>query len=231
MSRPPLLNPQAVPALGFDSHLPAVEAARLRPEALRERLAAPPLWQPEFKGDGGSFDARPPANAAVLIPLVMREQGVQVLLTRRTEHLRSHAGQISFPGGRMEATDASPEAAALRETKEEIGLDAEYLEVIGQLPIYATVTSFQVHPVVALVRPGFELHLDAYEVAEAFEVPLSFLMTPAQHQRHRFVYDGGERHFYSMPWSPAGTQVQPSPYFIWGATAAILRNFYRLLSA
>jgi len=239
MSRAPILDPKLVPVQGRDAHLPAVPAQALTPEALRARFAAPPIWTPEFQGDGGRFSDRAPADAAVLMPLVMREQGLQLLLTRRTDHLRSHAGQISFPGGRVEAEDGSAEAAALRETVEEIGLGPSHIELIGRLPVYATVTSFQVTPVVALVKPGFELSLDAFEVAEAFEVPLAFLMDPAHHQRHRFVFEGGERQFLSMPWTPpaalaqgqAQDQSRAQEYFIWGATAAILRNFYRFLSA
>ncbi|MDC8786022.1 CoA pyrophosphatase [Roseateles koreensis] len=233
MSRLPILNPKVVPVLSRDSHLPPVAPALMQADAVRARFAAPPEWAPEFQGDGPvpGFEGRQAASAAVLVPLVMRPQGLQLLLTRRTEHLRSHAGQISFPGGRIEPEDAGVEAAALRETQEEIGLDRAAIEVIGRLPLYTTVTSFQVTPVVALVQPEFTLTLDAFEVAEAFEVPLSFLMTPAHHQRHRMVFEGGERFFYSMPWTQEDSQGALREYFIWGATAAILRNFYRFLSA
>ncbi|MDN3921922.1 NUDIX hydrolase [Roseateles violae] len=233
MSRPPILDPQAVPVSGADHHLPAVPAAALTPEALRRRFAAPPDWAPEIPGDGGRFTQRSPAAAAVLVPLVMHEAGTTLLLTRRTAHLRDHAGQISFPGGRVEPEDEGAIATALRETEEEIGLAREHIEVIGSLPIYTTVTAFEVSPVVALVRPGFNLTLDAFEVDEAFEVPLAFLMDPAHHQRHRFSWEGGERQFLSMPWiapDPAEGGV-PREYFIWGATAAMLRNLYRFLAA
>jgi 8-oxo-dGTP pyrophosphatase MutT (NUDIX family) len=231
MSRSPILNPQAVPVTGVDGHLPPVDAARLTPQALRQRFAAAPDWQPEIPGDGGLFAGRPPAAAAVLVPLVMREQGLQLLLTRRTAHLREHAGQISFPGGRVEPEDRSAAATALRETQEEIGLAHDGIEIIGELPIYMTVTAFQVTPVVALVRPGFELKLDAFEVAEAFEVPLQFLMTPAHHQRHVFSYEGGQRQFLAMPWHGPDQAGVMRDYFIWGATAAMLRNLYRFLIA
>jgi 8-oxo-dGTP pyrophosphatase MutT (NUDIX family) len=140
--------------------------------------------------------------------------------------LRDHAGQISFPGGRVEPEDVDVEAAALRETEEEIGLARRHIEVIGRLPTYTTVTAFEVTPVVGLLEPGFSLKLDPFEVAEAFEVPLQYLMTPAHHQRHIFTFEGGQREFLSMPW-PQGSEE----YFIWGATAAMLRNFYRFLSA
>jgi len=238
--RPPILDPRSVPVSGNGADLPAVPAERLRPEFLRQRFARPPDWQPELAGDaaapgagaGAGVDAgagaSPASSAAVLLPLVMREQGLHVLLTRRTAHLRKHAGQISFPGGRSEDTDAGPEVTALRETEEEIGIPRARIELIGSLPVYTTVTSFQVTPVVGLLRPDFSLRLHAGEVAEAFEVPLQFLMTPAHHQLHRFVYDGGERQFLSMPWTEPDTQAE---YFIWGATAAMLRNFYRFLSA
>lgn len=231
MPRPPILDPRVVPVTGIDTDLPPVPADRLTPQALRQRFAAPPAWDVEFPGDGGLMTTRAPAAASVLLPLVMRENGLQLLLTRRTDHLRDHAGQISFPGGRVEPEDGSAEATALRETEEEIGLARSYIDIIGRLPIYTTVTAFQVTPIVALVRPGFSLTLDAFEVAEAFEVPLQFLMTPAQHRRHRFDYQGGERQFLSMPWEQAQAQGVSREHFIWGATAAMLRNFYRFLSA
>jgi 8-oxo-dGTP pyrophosphatase MutT (NUDIX family) len=161
----------------------------------------------------------------VLVPLVRRDDALHVLLTRRSEHLRDHAGQISFPGGRAEPGDADAVDTALRETEEEIGLARAHVEVIGRLPVYTTVTSYVVTPVVGLVEPPFDLRLDRSEVDEAFEVPLSFLMTPAHHRRHVFQFDGGQRQFLSMPWLATGQE-----YFIWGATAAMLRNLYRLLS-
>lgn len=231
MSRPPILNPQAVPATSVDTHLPAIAPAHLTPAALRRRFASPPVWQPELAGDGGQFAGHAPATAAVLLPLVIHEDGLRLLLTRRTEHLRNHGGQISLPGGRVEAQDASLEATALRETEEEIGLDHSFIEILGRLPVYTTVTAFSVTPVVALVRPGFELKLDSGEVAEAFEVPLQFLMTPAHHHHHRFEFAGGQRQFLSMPWRNTGPGGQARDYFIWGATAAMLRNFYRFLGA
>ena len=162
MIRPPILNAQAQPVLGTDAHLPAIAPAFLTPDALRARFAHPPPWQPEFPGDGGVFANKPPAAASVLVPLVTREQGVTVLLTRRTDHLRAHAGQISFPGGRAEPEDASVDDTALREAEEEIGLHHELVEIIGRLPVYSTVTSFQVTPVIALVHPGFALVLDDF---------------------------------------------------------------------
>lgn len=230
MTRPPILDPQAVPVVGTDAHLPAVPADRLRPSALRQRFASPREWTPEIPGDGRLIVERTPAQASVLVPVVTHDDGARILLTRRTEHLRDHAGQISFPGGRMEADDADAVATALRETEEEVGLARAHVDVIGTLPIYTTVTGFIVTPVVGLVRPGFELSLDAFEVAEAFEVPMAFLMNPAHHHRHRFDYAGGQRQFLSMPWHGAGQDGTERRYFIWGATAAMLRNLYRFLA-
>jgi len=231
MARPLILEPQSVPVLGTDAHLPAVPAERLRAERLRERFANVAGWEPEIPGDGRLFADRTPAHAAVLVPLVVHDSGPTVLLTRRTDHLRDHAGQISFPGGRTDPGDADAVATALREAEEEVGLARSQVDVIGSLPIYRTVTGFVVTPVVALVQPGFALALDSFEVAEAFEVPLAFLMDPAHHQRHVFDYEGHERRFLSMPWDGIGRDGAPQRYFVWGATAAMLRNLYRFLSS
>nr|WP_297357476.1 CoA pyrophosphatase [uncultured Caldimonas sp.] len=219
-----IFDPEQLPVVGVDAHLAPVSADRLQPHALRQRFQAPPIWQPEVSAER-RMGQREPAHASVLIPLVMRDE-LMVMLTRRTDHLRDHAGQISFPGGRAEPHDANPAATALREAEEEVGLPHESAEVIGTLPIYATVTAFMVTPVVALVQPGFPLRPDPFEVAEVFEVPLSFLMQPANHQRHVFEFAGERREFFSIPWQ-AGEQR----YFIWGATAAMLRNLYRFLVA
>lgn len=159
--------------------------------------------------------------AAVLVPLVVRAASLTVLLTRRTEHLQHHPGQISFPGGRVEPMDASPAETALRETREEIGLDAVQVELLGALPDYLTGTGFRVTPIVGLVRPPFELALDAFEVAEAFEVPLSHFLDPTNHQRHSLQVEGRTRHFHAMPYGD---------YYIWGATAGMLMSLYRALS-
>ena len=236
MNRPLMLDPRAVPVAGTDEHLPPVPSAQLRAAALRRRFAAAPVWQPEFTGDGRPYASREPAQAAVLVALVQRpptadDDGLHVLLTLRTEHLRDHAGQISFPGGRCEPEDAGPAATALREAEEEVGLPQAQVEVIGQLPSYTTVTSFVVTPVVALVHAPCALALDSFEVAEAFEVPLAWLMNPAHHRRHLFSHEGHQRHFLSMPYTGQGPDGQPREYFIWGATAAMLRNLYRFLSA
>lgn len=158
--------------------------------------------------------------AAVLVPLVLGRDDPAILLTRRTDHLHHHPGQISFPGGRVEAQDSTPVDTALRETEEEIGLDRRHVELLGALPDYYTGTGFRVTPVVGLVHPPFELRLDAFEVAEAFEVPLRHFLDPANHQRHSLMHEGRERQFHAMPYKD---------YFIWGATAGILMSLYRLL--
>jgi len=230
MALPRIFDPHAIPFASTDAQLPALRAERLTEAALRERFARVAGWIPELAGDGHIATGRPPSAAAVLVPLVRRDDGLHVLLTRRSEHLRDHAGQISFPGGRSEASDIDAADTALREAEEEIGLPRALVDVIGQLPAYTTVTQYVVTPVVALVTPPFVLALDGFEVAEAFEVPLSFLMAPANHRRHLFTYEGGERQFLSMPWPAMADDGSPREHFIWGATAAMLRNLYHFLS-
>ncbi|MFN0183872.1 MAG: CoA pyrophosphatase [Aquabacterium sp.] len=215
----------------MDDHLPPLAADRLEPDAVRRRFATNMPWQPELPGDALPY--RDPAGtraAAVLVPLVMRADGLTVLLTQRTAHLRDHAGQISFPGGGAEPSDADHVATALREAHEEIGLPASQVEVLGHLPPYVTITRYSVTPVVALVQPGFRLALDPFEVAEAFEVPMSFLMTPAHHRRHATDIAGTRRHFLSMPWQATSADGTRREYFIWGATASMLRNLYGYLA-
>ena len=228
---PRILDPRSVPVSGTDAHLLELPASRLTAAALRQRFLRGFEGAPEFPGDvGGPFSAREPTAAAVLLALVQRANGLHVLLTQRADHLRDHAGQISFPGGRSEPTDADAAATALRESEEEVGLPRSQVQVIGCLPDYTTVTSYVVTPVVAIVQPPLALSLDAFEVAEAFEVPLQYLMTPANHQRHVFDFDGGKRQFLSMPWQGQAADGSPREYFIWGATAAMLRNLYSFLA-
>jgi 8-oxo-dGTP pyrophosphatase MutT (NUDIX family) len=159
---------------------------------------------------------RPIRPAAVLIPIVDHAEPT-VLLTQRAAHLNDHAGQISFPGGKIDATDASPLDAALREADEEIGLAREFIDPIGYLDLYATGFGFRILPTLARIRPGFELRINETEVDDAFEVPLAFLMNPANHQLHAKEFRGMERHYYAMPFAER---------YIWGATAGILRVLY-----
>ncbi|MDA0305585.1 MAG: CoA pyrophosphatase [Proteobacteria bacterium] len=158
--------------------------------------------------------------AAVLVPLVIRGGGLTTLFTQRTEHLLHHAGQISFPGGHVDPGDDSPEDTALRETEEEVGLARAHITTIGRLNQYVTRTGFAITPVVALVSPPFDVTPDADEVDEVFEVPLDFLLDPANHQRHRREFKGQIREFYAMPYED---------YYIWGATAGMLVNLYEVL--
>ncbi|MCO5108359.1 MAG: CoA pyrophosphatase [Burkholderiaceae bacterium] len=217
-----------MPIAAVDDALPAVRAERLDPDALRGRFAQPPSWQPEQTDDRFRLDQSAPRAAAVLVPIVAHATGTTVLLTQRTLHLRHHSGQVAFPGGRVEPGDLSSVEAALREAWEEVGLERERVEVIGNLPEYLTGTGFRVTPVVGLVLPGFDPRPDPSEVAQVFEVPLAFLMDPRHHQRRRVRMAGGERTFFAMPYRPPGADDE---HFIWGATAAMLRNLYRLLVA
>jgi 8-oxo-dGTP pyrophosphatase MutT (NUDIX family) len=159
---------------------------------------------------------RPVRPAAVLIPVVDHPQPT-VLLTQRSAHLNDHAGQISFPGGKIDATDASPLDTALREAEEEVGLSRQFVDPIGYLDLYGTSFGFRILPTVARVRPGFELRINTSEVDDAFEVPLAFLMDPANHQVHSREFRGMERSYYAMPFAER---------YIWGATAGILRVLY-----
>jgi 8-oxo-dGTP pyrophosphatase MutT (NUDIX family) len=201
----------------------ALTPDRLLASWLRTRFAAPVDWHPEAVE--APLLRRPEMTAAsVLIALVERPEGLSLLLTQRTAHLTDHAGQISFPGGRAEEDDASAIDTALRETEEEIGLDRRHIEIVGTLPDYVTGTGYRVTPVVGLVTPPFDLTPDANEVAEIFEVPLAFLMDAANHRRLSFELPegAGRRSFYAMPYER---------FFIWGATAGMLRNLFHFLRA
>ncbi|MDX2155538.1 MAG: CoA pyrophosphatase [Hyphomicrobiaceae bacterium] len=174
---------------------------------------------PELVADFAVME--PPRAAAVLVGVVARDE-LTVLLTQRTHTLPTHAGQIAFPGGKIEPTDNGPVEAAVRESLEEIGLAADFIEPLGFLDGYRTGTGFTVAPVVALIQPGFDLRPDPREVAEVFEVPLSFLMNEANHQKHSRDWRGRQRHYYAMPYGER---------FIWGATAGMLKNMYQRLFA
>ncbi|MDO8699860.1 MAG: CoA pyrophosphatase [Rhodoferax sp.] len=228
LSRLPQFNPRQIPVQSVDSHLPAVPLASLQPAALRQRFASPPVWVPELLAEKKFLD-RAPMHASVLLPIVMREHPT-VLLTERTMHLSTHSGQIAFPGGKADKDDVDATATALREAQEEVGLDPAFVQVLGVMPHYVTGSAFIITPVVALVQPGFSLTPNAYEVADIFEVPLEFLMNPAHHRRHAFEWEGVRREWFSMPYQDDTREHMPQR-FIWGATAGMLRNFYRLLSA
>ncbi len=183
--------------------------------------AAPP--GETIYGDPGARPDDPALTpASVLMPIVARAEELTVLFTRRTAHLKAHSGQVSFPGGRAEPRDGSPEETALRETREEIGLEAACVELLGRLSEYRTRTGFRVTPVVGVVSPPFELRIDAYEVDEVFEVPLSFLLDPAHHERHTREIQGRPVQYFAISWRG---------HTIWGATAAMLVNFYRYLAS
>jgi 8-oxo-dGTP pyrophosphatase MutT (NUDIX family) len=224
LSKLPNFDPRTVPVTGIDSHLPPLPKEAVTPQALRARFANPPAWTPEPSTER-RISPRPLAHASVLVPIVTRERPT-VILTERTTHLSTHSGQVAFPGGKRDDTDPDAAHTALREAHEEIGLEHGAVDVIGLMPTYTTGSQFIITPVVALVRPDHVLKLNAYEVADAFEVPLDFLMNPAHHHRHVLEWDGYRREWLSMPYMDGTTER-----FVWGATAAMLRNLYRFLAA
>lgn len=222
-------DPREACVVGSDAHLPLVPRHQMSANALRQRFCAPPVWSPEF-------DIEQPAPlhesvpATVLIPLVMHDE-LAVLLTLRADNLKHHPGQICFPGGRIDRDDADATVAALREAQEEIGLASTSVEVLGQLPYYATATGFLIRPVVALVNPVVNLCINTTEVVSAFEVPLAYLMNPSHHYHHAMSTGSSRREFLSMTWQDINDNGEPRDRLIWGATAAMLRNLYRFLSA
>ena len=224
LSKIPNFDPRTVPVIRVDTDLPSVAAPRLSARSLRERFVAPPIWQPELLAEP-RFSDRASVPASVLIPIVQRARPT-VLLTQRTAHLSTHSGQIAFPGGKQDAHDEDLRATALREAREEVGLQAEFVQILGTLPIYATGSGFAITPVVALVKEGFSVTRNAHEVDDIFEVPLEFLMNPANHRQHIFEWQGMRREWLSMPYQDGHTER-----FIWGATAGMLRNLYRFISA
>jgi 8-oxo-dGTP pyrophosphatase MutT (NUDIX family) len=179
-----------------------------------EGLVASPV------NEAGVADEKDLIAAAVLVPVIMRETGPTMLLTQRTAHLRDHAGQVSFPGGRSEKSDISAEATALREAEEEVGIPASQIEILGRLPEYRTGTGFVITPIVGLVTPPLNLKLDDFEVAEVFEPPLEFLLDSANHQRHTIEVRGAMHEYWAMPWQG---------YYIWGATAGMLVTLHHFL--
>ena len=217
------------------------QSAQLQPAAAEDffdrararlTLTVPPsLTDPMAKGARGDLDLNPSMweragvsatkPAAVLIPVIDRSQPT-VLLTQRTKELASHAGQIAFPGGKIDASDATPAAAALREASEEIGLAPALVEPLGYLDLYLTFSGFRILPTVARVEPDFTLTLNPWEVTETFEVPLEFLMRPEHHERHSRDWKGINREYYAIPFGD---------HYIWGITAGIVRNLYERVYA
>jgi 8-oxo-dGTP pyrophosphatase MutT (NUDIX family) len=198
--------------------LRALIAARLDPPDARDLAAAA---RSDFDLNPGArpAGARALADAAVLVPVLERPEGLSVLLTRRADDLSRHAGQIALPGGRLDPGEG-PVEAALREAFEEIALEARFVEPLGLSTRYETASGYRITPVVAFVRPGFTLQANPGEVAEVFETPFAFLMDPANHRREHYDFEGARRWFYVMPWAERR---------IWGATAGILRALWARL--
>lgn len=221
----PSFDPRQVPVVARDDHLPRVPVERIGARDLRGWFERPPVWVPEFRAEPRWVDGAPKA-AAVLVPLVWRDEP-RVLLTERTAHLPTHAGQVAFPGGKLDAQDeGDPVRCAVREAAEEVGVAPAWVEPLGALPQYVTGSGFDITPVVAIVRPSGPWQPNPHEVAEVFEVPLAFLMDPGHHRHHEMVLGDVRRHWLSMPYQDGGRER-----FIWGATAGMLRNLYRFLHA
>lgn len=221
-------DPQTQPLIDL-AFLPSITNTYLQADFIKTAFSYPVKWvvEPLFSHDFVSeFHQYPQGiQSAVCIPLVQRPQGLTMLLTRRAGHLSSHAGQVCFPGGRIDLADSNATAAALRETHEEVGIAPHYIQPLGEQPILITLTKYAMRPVVGLVEAGFVMQADPAEVAQVFEVPLSVLMNPSNHRLHRLPRkdnQGTLRYYFSMSWNG---------YFIWGATAAIIRNFYHYLAA
>ena len=191
---------------------------------LRERLRRAPPAAAVY-GDEGTGREQAATVAAVLVPIVAHPAGLTVLFTQRTAHLKAHSGQVAFPGGRAEPSDASPEETALRESEEEIGLPRRRVELLARLPEYFTRTGFRVTPVVGLIHPPLELAPDPREVEAVFEVPLAFLLDARNHQRHTREFQGRTVGYYAMPY-----RSNEGERYIWGATAGMLVNLYRVLA-
>lgn len=203
-------------------------ARRAQPALTRERIArglarpAPAVRPGDLHLAPARHDGGRVTEAGVLVPIVNRPEGLQLLLTQRTPHLDNHAGQISFPGGRVEESDADREHTALRETEEEVGLLAGAVTVIGRLPVYDNLSGFRITPVVGWIEPPVELKPDPFEVAAVFEAPLAHFLDLAGYQRREFHFRGRHRHYLAIPYEG---------HYVWGATAAMLYSFARLMAS
>ncbi len=224
------IDPRQLPLdPGFDQRSvrgEALTAGQLTPAAVRRRFEHPGAWTPELRSDARLLadPSQPWVPAAVLVPLIRRDEHLDVLLTHRAGNLPTHPGQISFPGGRVEPSDGGAVDAALREAQEETGLSSARIEILGSLPDYRTVSGFEVTAVVGMIAAPIALKLDASEVEDAFVVPLSFLMDPRNHQRRVVSLHAENRFVYTMPYDDGSGER-----LIWGATAAIVRNLYAFL--
>jgi 8-oxo-dGTP pyrophosphatase MutT (NUDIX family) len=221
MEQRPVLSPGATgPRKLTAEEVAARLAVAERGKVRRSQDAATRGQRGDHEMNPGLFPDRALVPAAVLIPLVNHPGGLTILLTLRTAHLADHGGQISFPGGRVEASDADENAAALREANEEVGIDPATVKILGRLDTYVTRTGFRVEPVVGVVRPPLQLQADPHEVAEIFEVPLDFLIDPANRRRDSRIFEGSERFFWAIPFENR---------YIWGATAGMLVNLAQVL--
>lgn len=221
-------DPQTQPLLDLPL-LPDIAQPYLNSDFIRASFSHPVQWgvEPLFSSEFVADFSHQPQNipSAVCVPLVQREHGLTMLLTRRSGHLPSHAGQVCFPGGRIDLSDNNATHTALRETFEEVGIAPSYIQPLGEQPIFLTGSRYAMRPVISLVKEGFSIEPNPSEVAQVFEVPLSILMSPSHHRLHSFsTTDEGQksRYYFSISWNG---------YFIWGATAVVIRNFYHYLSA
>jgi 8-oxo-dGTP pyrophosphatase MutT (NUDIX family) len=220
-----IVNPQDSAVLAYDSHLPALESAALSRAAITTAMARWHSVPAATTGDGNRFAGRSLRDAAVLIGLIQRGDNTHVVFTQRASHLRDHAGQIAFPGGAVDASDADSWNTAQREAYEEIGLASSAIERLGRCHNYTTVTAFTVTPWVAWIAPDAVFTPHAGEVEQVFELLLTDLMNPAHHQRRSVMTPVGERQFYAIPL----TDTHGAPRFVWGATAGMVRNLYHTL--
>ena len=218
------VEPHEVPAQDAPMPHSEVPPHRLTAHGLREHFAASLPWQPEVVRERRWGEVQGVKPAAVLMPLVQRDE-LMVLLTHRAPHLRAHAGQVAFPGGKIDEEDRGAIAAALREAQEEVGLEPAGADVVGELPPYFTGSGYSVTAVVAVVQPPVLWRPNPTEVESVFEVPLRFLMSAANHKTHRVQIDQKELTWWSISYHDGVRS-----HYIWGATAAMLRNFYRMLS-